>query len=104
MNLAEATTVMIVITTTIAGPVAVRSQGGPWWMALSSTLLSLPLGIGIGLLSGKIAFRCLFAKTQGFMSVVSFSLYCILPMFFLTAGMATAFWVFGWIAHTLIKR
>lgn len=104
MNLAEMGTVVTVITTAIAGPVAVRSKGGPWWMVLCSLLVSIPLGIGAGALCGKTAFKCLITKAQGITGGCLFALYCIMPMIFIIGGMTTAFLVFGWLAGHMVGK
>lgn len=104
MNLAEMGSVVTVITTAIAGPMAVRSKGGPWWMVLFSFLLSIPLGIGFGVLCGKTAFKCLCSKAQGITGGCLFALYCVLPMIFIIGGMVTSFFIFGWLAGHMLGR
>ncbi len=104
MNYAEATTVIIAITTSLSGPLAAHAKGAPWWLVIGSVIPSLLLGIGIGYISGRVAFTVLMRRSSGLATGILFTLYIILPMLFLVGGMLASFLTMDWLTQALTMK
>ena len=79
MNLADLTSVLIVLLSTIVSTAASFSSGAPWWLAILMSALGLILGIVLAFISSKLAYKFLGNKSKGFSEIAYFVGYIILP-------------------------
>ena len=86
MNWADLTSVVIVLTSGLCGVAAAHSGGAPWWLQLLSLVMAIAFGVGVALLSGKLAYAALARESRGLNAKIALFLYMISPIVFLAAG------------------
>ena len=90
---------MIVLTTAFSGCAAAHSGRAPWWLLVLSLGISIALGLGIALLSGRLAYAILAKDSKGTNAGIRLLFYLICPVPFLLAGMALAIVSMTWLTN-----
>lgn len=63
MNLADLTSLLVVLTGCLGAATASATTGAPWWVTLVCAIAGLVVGLLLGMLSGRIAYALLSVRS-----------------------------------------
>jgi hypothetical protein len=80
MNVADIAAALTFLTCGIGSAAASRSAGAPVWVSIVALLLGLCFGFLGAFVTGKTAYRLLRVRSRGFMEMLTWAVYCAMPV------------------------
>jgi hypothetical protein len=107
MNLADFSSVVVVLIFAIGTPSAANAAGAPLWSVLFLVVVGVGIGVGASFLNSRMMYRFLGVgtrngkKSEG--NIILFTLYMLWPLVYWTGATAAAVGMGNLAAYILMK-